>query len=67
MLGLIRIHDLVCWTDDKNVLHVGIVVTLTDDELWADVCELGQDDVTQLPTANLHAIDEVTGSGRTSG
>lgn len=56
MLGLVRKGDHVCWIDDKGELHYGIIVTLTDDELWADVRELGQNDVTQLPTAYLHAI-----------
>lgn len=66
MLGFFRIHDPVSWTDDKHVLHYGIVVMLTDDELWADVCELGLDDVTQLPTALLNAMDEFLDSGRSS-
>jgi hypothetical protein len=30
---------------------------LTDDELWAEVRELHQDDIIQLPTSLLHPID----------
>ena len=66
MLGLIFKDDHISWTDEKHIVRYGRVVTLTDDEIWADVCELGQDDVTQLPTAHLNAIDELKTNGRTS-
>lgn len=57
MLGLLQTDDQVSWTDDKGIVRYGVVITLTDDELWAEVSELGQDDIVQLPTSILHAID----------
>lgn len=56
MLGLLQTDDQVSWTDDKGIVRYGVVITLTDDELWAEVSELGQDDIVQLPTSILHAI-----------
>lgn len=56
MLGLIFNDEHVVWADDGGVIHRGVVITLTDDELWAEVRELGQDDIVQLPTSILHAI-----------
>ena len=57
MLGLILNDEKVVWADDNGMIHHGIVVALTDDELWADVCELGEDDIVHLPTSLLHAVD----------
>jgi len=57
MLGLILNDDRVAWADDCGVIHQGIVVALTDDELWAEVRELDQGDIVQLPTSLLHQID----------
>lgn len=56
MLGLLQADDQVSWTDGKGVIRQGVVITLSDDELWAEVRELGQDDIVQLPTSFLHAI-----------
>ena len=49
----------VAWADDHGVIHQGIVIALTDDELWAEVREMDQDDIVQLPTSLLHPIDEL--------
>lgn len=57
MLGLILTDEQVTWTDEGGATRHGFVVTLTDDELWAEVRELGQDDVVQLPTSLLHPIE----------
>lgn len=57
MLGLLQTDDQVTWTDGMLSIRHGVVVTLTDDQLWAEVRELGQDDIVQLPTSILHAID----------
>lgn len=57
MLGLILTDEQVTWTDEAGAVHCGVVVALTDDELWAEVRELGEDDVTQLPTWHLHPTD----------
>lgn len=57
MLGLILNDEQVAWADDGGVIHRGIIVALTDDELWAEVRELDQDDIVQLPTSLLHPID----------
>jgi hypothetical protein len=56
MLGLILTNEQVTWTDEGGATRSGVVVALTDDELWAEVLELGQDDVVQLPTSLLHPI-----------
>lgn len=56
MLGLILTDEHVTWYDERGAVHRGVVITLTDDELWAEVREMGQDDVIQLPTSVLHAI-----------
>lgn len=56
MLGLLNPDDQVSWTDDKGIVRCGVVIALTDDELWAEVRELGQNDIVQLPTSILHAI-----------
>lgn len=56
MLGLILIYEHVTWTDEGSTIRRGVVVTLTDDELWAEVRELGQGDIVQLPTWLLKAI-----------
>lgn len=56
MLGLILTDEHVTWIDESGAIRRGVVVTLTDDELWAEVHELGQDDIVQLPTSLLHAI-----------
>ena len=57
MLGLILNDDEVTWADDDGVIHRGVVVALSDDELWAEVRELEQEDVIQLPTSLLHPIE----------
>ena len=57
MLGLILNDDNVAWADDRGVIHRGFVIALTDDELWAEVREMDQDDIVQLPTSLLHPID----------
>lgn len=57
MLGLLQTDDQVVWTDGKGAIRHGVVITLTDDELWADVREMGQAEIIQLPTSILHAID----------
>ena len=57
MLGLIQIDDHVAWTDECGSNHQGVIVTLADDGLYAEVRELGQDDITELPTWHLHPID----------
>ena len=57
MLGLILKNEQVAWAEDDGLIRRGIVVALTDDELWAEVRELDQDDVVQLPTSLLHPID----------
>jgi hypothetical protein len=57
MLGLILNDEQVAWADDRGVIHRGVVVALTDDALWAEVREFGQDDIVQLPTSLLHPID----------
>jgi len=57
MLGLVQIEDHVTWTDGSGFAHEGIVVSVTDDALYAEVRELGQYDTTELPTWQLHAID----------
>jgi len=56
MLGLILTDEQVTWTDEGGGSRYGVVVILTDDELWAEVRELGQDDVVQLPTSLLQPI-----------
>ena len=56
MLGLILTGEHVKWTNEDGAIRRGVVVTLTDDELWAEVRELGQDDIVQLPTSLLHVI-----------
>lgn len=56
MLGLILTDEHVTWTDEGGTIRRGVVVILTDDELWAEVRELGQDDIVQLPTSLLHPI-----------
>lgn len=56
MLGLILTDEHVTWYDERGAVHRGVVITLTDDELWAEVREMDQDDVIQLPTSVLHAI-----------
>lgn len=56
MLGLLQTDDQVSWTDSQGLMRNGVVSTLTDDELWAEVREAGQDDIVELPTAILHAI-----------
>ena len=58
MLGLILNDDRVAWADDRGVIHRGIVVALTDDELWAEVREFGQDDIIELPTSSLQVFIE---------
>lgn len=57
MLGLILNNEDIAWVDDDGVIHRGVVVALTDDELWAEVREFDQDDIVQLPTSLLHPID----------
>jgi hypothetical protein len=57
MLGLILNNERIAWIDERGATHYGVVVTLTDDELWAEVRELGQDDIVQLPASLLHPID----------
>ena len=57
MLGLIQIDDRVTWTDMEGAVRKGVVVALTDDALWAEVRELDQDDVVQMPASLLHPID----------
>lgn len=56
MLGLFQTDEKVSWTDGNCTVRHGVVIALTDDELWAEVRELGQDDIVQLPTSILHAI-----------
>ena len=56
MLGLILTDEHVTWTDEVGTVRRGVVVALTDDELWAEVRKLGQSDIVQLPTSLLHAI-----------
>lgn len=56
MLGFLQTDDQVAWTDEMLSTRHGVIVTLTNDELWAEVRELGQDDIVQLPTSILHAI-----------
>lgn len=57
MLGLILTDEHITWTGDDGTVRRGVVVTLSDDEHWAEVRELGQDDIVELPTYLLHAID----------
>jgi len=57
MLGLILNDEQVVWADDRGVIHRGVVVALTDDELWAEVREFDHDDIVQLPTFLLHPIE----------
>jgi hypothetical protein len=58
MLGLILNDENVAWADDRGVIHRGIVVALTDDELWAEVREMGQDNIVQLPTWSLYVVED---------
>ena len=61
MFGLIHNDELVAWADDRGIIHRGIVIALTDDELWAEVREMGQDNIVQLPTWCLYVLeDELT-------
>jgi hypothetical protein len=57
MLGLVYIEDCVAWTDEHSGILLGLVVALSDDELWADVLELEHREVVQLPTSILHPLD----------
>lgn len=57
MLGLILNDDHVAWADDGGVIHRGVVIALTDDEIWAEVREFDQGDIVQLPTSLLHPIN----------
>ena len=56
MLGLILTDEHVKWTGEDGAVHCGVVVTLTDDELWAEVREFDQDDIVHLPTSLLRPI-----------
>jgi hypothetical protein len=54
VFGIVYVDDQVSWTDEDGLTRYGEVVALSDDAVWAEVRELAQDELVQLPTAILY-------------